>query len=185
MNFLVLKTFTILAIMLLVTAFASKRNHAFEKKIEFWFLFIGSLLLLFIIPAVLFPINLGLSLVFAFLIGSLIGPGIKALMLNYVTRSILKKEGLTKEQIKQMSPEELSQRSASIQLEIEQGNNHPIIKEWNNIFQLALYSTATITLIAGTFFNICPSRGLFIFRTNLICFTPWANRSWLAESVLI
>lgn len=150
MNFLVLKTFAILAIMLLVTAFASKRNHAFEKKIEFWLLFIGSLILIFVIPATSFPINLGLALVFAFLIGSLIGPGIKALMLSYVTRNILRKQGLSKEQIKNMSTEELNERATSVRIEIEQGNNHPVIKEWNNIFQLALYSTATITIIAGT-----------------------------------
>ncbi len=150
MNFLVLKTFIILAIMLLVTALASKRNHAFEIKIEFWLLFIGSLLLIFVIPVMSFPINLALTLVFAFLIGSLIGPGIKTLMLRYVTRSILKKQGLTKAQIKELNTEELSQRVASVQIEIEQGNQHPVIKEWNNIFQLALYSTATITIIAGT-----------------------------------
>lgn len=150
MNLLALKTFFVVAIMLITTAFAAKRNQAFETKFEFWGLFIGGIILLLIVPSILFPYNLVLTLGIAFLIGSLIGPGIKGMMLNYVFRKTLQKEGYSKEGIKNLKPEEIEAKLASVKTSVDQGGEHPIIRDWNKIFQLAIYSTSLITIISGT-----------------------------------
>lgn len=150
MNFLVLKTFLVLSGMLVITALAGKRNHSFETKIEFWVLFIGGIALLFIIPSTVFPINLGLALVFALLIGSMIGPGIKALMMNYVVKKSFQKEGLTKEMLKNMSSDARIEKINAVKVAIDQGDAHPVISDWNKLFQLAVYTTSIITIVAGT-----------------------------------
>lgn len=136
--------------MLVVTALSAKRNHSFETKFEFWGLFLASLALLFIVPATAFPVNAGLALVFAFLIGSLIGPGIKGMMLAYITRKTLQRQGFHKKQLREMSTSDREAKMAEVRTSIEHGPEHPIVNDWNRIFQLAVYSTTVITIIAGT-----------------------------------
>jgi FtsH-binding integral membrane protein len=147
MDILAIRTFSIVAVMLIITAFSSKLNKAFESKWEFWGLFIASLALLFIIPGFGFPINLILTLLFAVLIGLTMGPGIRGMMLSFVARKRMESKGYTKIQLKNMSAEERALALETVQKEIENGPEHDsLAQEWNNIVGLAIYSTAGITI---------------------------------------
>ncbi|MBX9906992.1 Bax inhibitor-1 family protein [Patescibacteria group bacterium] len=175
MDILAIKTFTIVAVMLGVTAFGSKLNKAFETRWEFWGLFIGSLALLFIIPGFAFPINLILTLIFAVLMGLMIGPAIKGMMISFVVRKRLEAQGYTKARLKEVSVEEQKELVATIQKELSEGNEHAsLAQDWNNIMGLAIYSTAAITILAAVivFFSGIDfsflGTGLFIALLGLI-----------------
>jgi Inhibitor of apoptosis-promoting Bax1 len=150
MSILIVKTFAVIVMMLCATALAARRNHDFETKWEFWGLLIGSFALLFIIPGVPMPFNLILALVLAFMMGSLIGPGIKQMMVSFVVRKRLEQQGHTKETLKAMTDEERSalmqQSLASMQTE----DHSSITQDWNNILGLAIYGTAAMTLLTAT-----------------------------------
>ncbi len=150
MDSLVIKVFLILSVMLGVTALSAKRNKAFEHKAEFLIFFIVSIVLIFIIPIVGMPWNLLFTLVFAFIIGSILGPGIKALMLSYVTRQILKRKGYTKQELQNLSDSELAQKNQQEVRSVIENDSSSIINDWNNIFMLSVYSTVGITIATGT-----------------------------------
>lgn len=149
MDSLVFKTFLIVLMMLCTTALAARRNHAFESRVEFWGLFIGMLALLFIIPAVSMPWSFALAFVFAWMMGALVGPGIKGTMMQYVVKQRLKAQGHTKQQLKDM-PE--AEREALVNAAVTDVNNpehHSLVQDWNNILTLALVSTGGITLLTA------------------------------------
>ena len=175
MDILAVRTFSIVAVMLIITAFSSKLNKAFESKWEFWGLFIGSLALLFIIPGFDFPINLILTLVFAVIMGLMIGPGIRGMMSSFVLRKQMQLRGYTKERLKTISAEEQKQLIATIQKDFEGGIEHTsFTQDWNNIVGLAIYTTAGITIatalivfFTGIDFSFL-ELGLFIALLGLI-----------------
>ena len=175
MDILAVRTFSIVAVMLIITAFSSKLNKAFESKWEFWGLFIGSLALLFIIPGFDFPINLILTIVFAVVMGLMIGPGIRGMMSSFVLRKQLQARGYTKERLKTISAEEQKQLIATIQKDFEGGVEHTsFAQDWNNIVGLAIYTTAGITIatalivfFTGIDFSFL-ELGLFIALLGLI-----------------
>ena len=176
MDILAVRTFSIVAVMLIITAFSSKLNKAFESKWEFWGLFIGSLALLFIIPGFDFPINLILTIVFAVVMGLMIGPGIRGMMSSFVLRKQLQARGYTKERLKTISAEVQKQLVATLQKDLEKsGVDHAsFVQEWNNIVGLAIYTTAGITIAAvltvfftGIDFSFL-ELGLFIALLGLI-----------------
>jgi len=178
MDILAVRTFAIVAVMLIVTAFSSKLNKAFETKWEFWGLFIGSLVLLFIIPGFSFPINLILTLIFAALMGFLIGPGIKGMMMSFVIRKRLEAKGYTKERVKTTSPDEMKEQVAIVEREITEGVGHDsITQDWNNIVGLAIYSTAGMTVATALIVYFTDTDfsflelGLLISLTGLIIVT--------------
>jgi FtsH-binding integral membrane protein len=147
MDILAIKTFSIVAVMLVATAYSTRLNKAFETKIEFWGLFLGGIALLFIIPGFGFPINLILTLLFAVLMGLLIGPGIRSMMFSFVIRKKLQSQGYTKERLEKMTVEEREGLETTMQAEVESGRgNTAIAQDWNNIVGLAIYSTAGITI---------------------------------------
>ncbi len=147
MDILAIKTFSIVAVMLVATAYSSKLNKAFETKTEFWSLFLGGMALIFIIPAVGFPVNLVLALVFAVIMGLFIGPGIQSMMHSFVMRKKLQSQGYTKERLEKMTAEEREGLVTTMKAEVESGRgNTAITEDWNNIVGLAIYSTAGITI---------------------------------------
>ena len=174
MDTLSIKTFGIILMMLIATAFSSKRNHAFESKIEFWGLFIGMIILLFIIPATVMPINLLLAFVFALLMGALIGPGIKGTMMSYVVRKRLMSQGYTKESLKNMPIEEREAMAATIQADINNPAHSSVVQDWNNIVGLALYGTGGMTLVTAIAVSVLDidfsflGLGLFVALAGLI-----------------
>lgn len=149
MQTLELRTFLIVSAMLLITAFSSKKNKAFETQWEFWGLVIAMFALIFIIPATPLPINLGLTLVFAVVVGLIVGPGIRGMMMNFVVRKQLLATGYTKERLKVMPAEEQKQLVEKIQGEINNGAHESLADEWNNVVAMAVYATAGITLAAA------------------------------------
>lgn len=149
MNTLAMRVFLLVGTMLVITAYTSKRNRMFETKLEFWGVFLGSLALLFIIPAVALPLNLGLTLVFAGLMGWLIGPGIQSMMMSFILKRSLKTKGYTAEALEKMSQEERDRLTAEVETEILKGTHESLATEWNNVVSLAIYSTAAITVIAA------------------------------------
>jgi FtsH-binding integral membrane protein len=149
MDSLVFKTFLIVLMMLCTTALAARRNHAFETKFEFWGLFIGMLALLFIIPAVSMPWSFGLAFVFAWMMGALVGPGIKGTMMQYVVKQQLKAQGYTKEKLKAMSASERDALASAIVVDINNPAHQSLVQDWDNILSLALFSTGGITLLTA------------------------------------
>jgi FtsH-binding integral membrane protein len=149
MDTLPVKTFLLVATMLVITAFSSKFNKKFETQIEFWGLFILTLGLVIFIPAFAFPLNVVLTLILAALMGFIIGPGIRSMMLSFVARKRLEAQGYTKVALKEMSAEKRAELVTQIQNEIESGSHEALAVEWNKIVSLALYSTAGITAIAA------------------------------------
>ena len=150
MDTLAIKVFFIVGIMLVVTAFVSKLNKAFESRWEFWGLFLGSIALLFIIPGFGFPINLILALVFACLFGLMIGPGIRGIMISFVARKKLQAQGYDKARLKTMSKDEQAALMSAAVMEIERdGAQESLAQDWNNVLGLAIYSTAGITIAAA------------------------------------
>jgi FtsH-binding integral membrane protein len=146
MNILIIKTFGVVLMMLCATAVAARRNHSFEGKWEFWGLFITGLVLVFVIPAVSMPFNIVLAMGLALIMGSLIGPSIKAMMLGYVVRKRLEAMGYTKAKQKALTPQEREGLVAPILADINNPEHHTIVQEWNNILALALFSTGGMTL---------------------------------------
>lgn len=150
MEILIVKTFAVIAAMLIATTLTARYNHAFETKTEFWGLFIATLALVFIIPMTSMPINFLLALVFAALMGALIGPGIKGMMISYITRKQLEKKGWTKDRLKTATEAELAEASASITYDLSDPANHSLVSEWNNLITLAMAGTGAMTLITAS-----------------------------------
>jgi hypothetical protein len=149
MDILIVKTFGVVVMMLCASALAARRNHSFETRYEFWGLFIAGLALVFIIPVTKMPINLGLALVLAFIMGAIIGPGIKGMMMNYVIRKKLEKQGYSKKALAAMTEEERDALMLPVLNDIESPEHHSVTKDWNNILGLALYGTGAMTLITA------------------------------------
>ncbi|MBP6860152.1 MAG: Bax inhibitor-1 family protein [Candidatus Pacebacteria bacterium] len=149
MDLLAIRTFAIVGVMLVVTAFSTRLNKAFETAWEMWGLFIGLIALVIITPMFSFPINLGLALIFSVVMGLVIGPGIRGMMLNFVTRKRLESEGYSAERLKGMPKEEVEMLAKRIHDEFEQGGHDALATEWNNVVALAIYSTAAITIVAA------------------------------------
>ncbi len=175
MDILAIRTFAIVAVMLIITAFSSRLNKAFETRVEFWGLFIGAIAFIFIIPVVAFPLNLGLTLAFAFVMGLIIGPSIKSIMLSFVTRRRIAQKGYTKATLKGMSAEDQKQLTETVQQEfLSNPENASLTQEWNNIMSLAVYSTAGITVSAALIVSLTSidfsflEMGLFISLLALI-----------------
>lgn len=174
MESLAIKTFLIVGVMLSITAVSARINKAFETKWEFWGLFIGIIALIFIIPMTSFPINLALTLVFACLMGLLIGPSIKGMMMTFVVRQNLKKQGYDKKKLKTLSNEEQQRLVAQSEKEVAEGLHPSFVADWNKVLGLAIFSTAGITVIAAIVvfafdFNFSfLGQGLFIALLGLI-----------------
>ena len=149
MESLALKTFLIVGVMLSITAISARINKAFETKWEFWGLFLGIIALIFIIPMTSFPINLVLTLVFAGLMGLLIGPSIKGMMVSFVVRQNLKKQGYDKKKLKTVSSEEQQRLITQSEKEVMEGLHPSFVADWNKVLGLAIFSTAGITIAAA------------------------------------
>jgi FtsH-binding integral membrane protein len=176
MNILILKTFAVILIMLCASAIAARRNHSFETRLEFWGLFIVGLVLMFAIQMTQMPINLILALIFAGIMGALIGPGIKGMMMNFVVRKRLEAQGYNKERLKGMSDVEKEALTAPIIADIDNPAHSSVVSEWNNVIGLALYGTSAIVFITaavvyfvGFDFSILGT-GLLIALIGLIVF---------------
>jgi FtsH-binding integral membrane protein len=150
MEILAIKVFVIVGSMLIVTAIFSRLNKAFETKWEFWGLFASSIVLLIFLQGFPFPFNFILALLFAVLMGLLIGPGIRGIMLSFVIRKRIQAQGYTKERLAAMSDEEKQSLVSQVEQEIESSNAHAsLVADWNRIVALAIYSTAAITAAAA------------------------------------
>lgn len=149
MDNLMVKTFGVVVMMLCATALAARRNHSFEAKWEFWGLFITGLVLIFVIPAVSMPINIFLALGLAWIMGALIGPEIKSMMVHYVIRKRLTAMGYDKAKQKALTVTEYNELAAPIMADIQSPDNKSVVQDWNNILALALYSTAGMTLLTA------------------------------------
>ncbi len=189
MSILIVKTFAVIVMMLCATALAARRNHDFETKLEFWGLFIGGLVLLFVIPGTSMPFNIILSLVFAFMMGSLIGPGIKQMMVSFVVRKKLEQQGYTKDSLKALSEEERSKLMQQSVAALDTEDHSSIVKDWNNIIGLALYGTAAMTLLtavvvftSGIDFSFL---GLILFVGLLGLIVMWLLNYFFFKSPLV
>lgn len=149
MDILIVKTFGVVVMMLCATALAARRNHSFEVKWEFWGLFLTGIVLLFVIPAVPMPFNIVLALVLAWIMGSLMGPSIKAMMLSFVVRKRLEAMGYNKAKQKALTDVERKALVAPILADINNPAHQSIVQDWNNILALALYSTGGMTLLTA------------------------------------
>jgi FtsH-binding integral membrane protein len=149
MEILIVKTFAVIAAMLIATTLAARKNHAFETPMEFWGLFIATLALVFIIPLTSMPVNFVLALIFAGLMGAIIGPGIKSMMVSYMVRKRLEQQGWTKERLKTATASELAEATSVITFDLEDPANHSLVREWNNIITLAMAGTGAMTLITA------------------------------------
>jgi FtsH-binding integral membrane protein len=149
MDTLSIKTFGVILMMLCATALAARRNNAFETRWEFWGLLIGGFALLFIIPATTMPINFILAFVFAVIMGALIGPGIKGMMVDYVIRKRLEQQGYTKASLANLPVEEREALVASVVADVNNPAHNNIIQDWNGIIGLAMYGTGAMTLITA------------------------------------
>ena len=174
MDTLSIKTFGVILMMLCATALTVRRNHAFETRWEFWGLLIGAFVLLFVIPVTTMPINFLLALVFAIIMGALIGPGIKGMMMSYVVRKRLEQQGYTKASLKDIPIDEREALAAAVQADINNPAHSSIVQDWNNIIGLALYGTGGMTLITAVAVSILDidfsflGFGLFVALAGLI-----------------
>ncbi len=150
MDILIVKTFGVVVMMLCATALAARRNHSFEVKWEFWGLFISAFVLIFVIPVASMPINIILALALAWIMGALIGPAIKEMMMSYVVRKRLEAMGHTKAMQKALSPEQRAELVAPIVADINHPDHASVVRDWNNILSLALFSTGGMTLATAT-----------------------------------
>lgn len=174
MDTLSIKTFGVILMMLCATALTVRKNHAFETRWEFWGLLIGGLALLFIIPATTMPINFILAFVFAVIMGALIGPGIKGMMMSYVVRKRLEQQGYTKASLAALPAAEHEALAASIMADINNPAHDSIVRDWNSIIGLALYGTGGMTLITAMVVSVLDidfsflGFGLFVALAGLI-----------------
>jgi hypothetical protein len=176
MDILIVKTFGVIAIMLLLTTLAARRNNAFETKLEFWGIFLGTLALAFTIPFVGMPYKVILAGGFALMMGALIGPGIKGMMISYVLRKHTPQIPLSGDTYQNMSWSEKEKvlTSVSENLDLSKPEYAPLIKDWNNILTLALVGTGAMTCItaltvyvSGIDFSFLGT-GLFVALIGLI-----------------
>jgi FtsH-binding integral membrane protein len=174
MDTLSIKTFGVILMMLCATALAARRNHAHETRWEFWGLLIGGFALLFIIPATTMPINFILAFVFAVIMGALIGPGIKGMMVDYVVRKRLEQQGYTKATLATLPAEEKQVLVEGILADINNPAHKNIIQDWNGIIGLALYGTGGMTLLTAIAVSVLDidfsflGMGLFVALLGLV-----------------
>ena len=151
------RTFIIIGVMLLITAFASYMNKNANTKKTGWLPIVFSFILLFAVQifAESYPINLVLVWLFAFCIWWMITSWIKALWDNFKTKKFLKQRKIVLKKWDTLTEEQLSDLEKYL---ISNRSND----EWNKIISQAMLSTA-----------------LAVFATSLLVFTSSINFSFL------
>ncbi len=168
MDTLIVKTFTVVLVMLAVTAVTARKKQEFKSKGEFWIIFLGMLGLVIFIPSMSMPFNLLAALVYAGLMGCLIGPGIKGMMMQFVMKKYLVTKGYTKEKLLAMPVEEQQTLMTTAVSEIKSGAHQSIIKEWDNLVTLALLGTGGITLLTAFVVSTSDTDFSFLGQTLFI-----------------
>jgi FtsH-binding integral membrane protein len=174
------RTFTIVWVMLLITAYSSFMNKKVDAKSGWWTI-IMSFALLFAVMAFSnsFPINLILVWLFAAVMGWMIAPGIRSMWDNFKTKKFLKQKWIVLKKWEQLTEEQALELIAYLE-------ENKSDEQWNRIVSqamfstaLAVFSTASLVFVSDIDFSFL---WLVLFISLLILIIMWLLNIFIFKS---
>lgn len=176
------RTFTIVWVMLLITAYSSFLNKKANVKSGWWSIILLFLLLFAVLAfSNTFPINLVLVWLFAWVMWWMIAPGIRSMWDNFKTKKFLKDRWIVLKKWEILT--EVQFKDLWEYLEINRSN-----EQWNEIVSqamfstaLAVFATASLVFLSDIDFSFM---WMFLFISLLILIIMWLLNIFVFKSRL-
>jgi len=174
------RTFAIVWVMLLITAYSSFMNKKVNAKSGWWTI-IMTFVLLFAVMVFSnsYPINLVLVWLFSALIWWMIAPGIRLMWDNYKTKKFLKQKWIVLKKWEKLTDEQ------SIEL-VDYLEANKSDEQWNRIVSqamfstaLAVFATASLVFVSDIDFSFM---WMFLFISLLILIIMWLLNIFIFKS---
>ena len=174
------RTFTIVWVMLLITAYSSYMNKKTNSSSGWWTIIISFVLLFAVMMfADSFPLNLVLVWVFSAFIWWMIAPWIRSMWGSYKIKKFLKSRDIVLKKWEQLSTEQANDLA-----EYLKGNDSN--DQWNKIVSqamfsaaLAVFATASLVFMSDIDFSFM---WMFLFVSLLILIIMWLLNIFIFKS---
>lgn len=173
------RTFTIVWVMLLITAYSAYMNK--NPKPMWWAIIIGMFVLLFAIMwfADVFPANLVLVWLFAALMWWMISPAIKSMWNKKKVKTFLKDRGIVLKKGETLNKSQLDDLENYL-------STHQSNEEWNKIVSQAMFSTALAVFATSCLVFISDIdfsfMWMFLFIALIILIIMWLLNIFIFKS---
>lgn len=174
------RTFTIVWVMLLITAYSSYMNKKTNSSSGWWTIIMSFVLLFAVMMfANSFPLNLILVWVFSAFIWWMIAPGIRSMWGNFKIKKFLKSRDIVLKKWEQLTTEQANDLA-----EYLKGNDSN--EQWNKIVSqamfstaLAVFATASLVFMSDIDFSFL---WMFLFISLLILIIMWLLNIFIFKS---